>query len=77
MTPAEFLQALEEVLRQRRFSFSRAAAIVFVECCWPLIEDNPDPWFWSDCFCETGAAVVEAASECPPVASSLADHEDE
>lgn len=63
MTAAEFLVTLEEVLRQRRISFSRAAAIVFVESCWALIEDNPDPWYWSECFCETGAAVVEAPSE--------------
>jgi hypothetical protein len=59
MTQADFLQALEEVLRQRRISFSRAAAMMFVECCWPLIEDNPDPWHWSACFVETGAVVVE------------------
>lgn len=65
MTPSEFLVTLEEVLRQRRVCFSRAAAIVFVESCWVLIEDNPDPWCWSECFVETGAAVVEAASECP------------
>lgn len=63
MSPADFLHALEDVLRQRRISFSRSAAIVFVECCWPLIEDNPDPWHWSACFCETGATVVEATLE--------------
>jgi hypothetical protein len=76
MSPADFLHALEEVLRQRRISFSRDAAIVFVECCWPLIEDNPDPWYWSNCFCETGAAAGEVASECPPVASSLTEQEE-
>jgi hypothetical protein len=65
MTQAEFLGTLEEVLLQRRISFSRAAVIAFVESCWPLIEDNPDPWHWSACFVETGAAIVEveAANE--------------
>jgi hypothetical protein len=52
MTPADFLQLLETVLRQRRVPFSRAAAIAFVESCWELIDDNPDPWFWSDRFLE-------------------------
>jgi hypothetical protein len=66
MTPAEFLQPIEEVLRQRRVSFSRAAAIVFVESCWPLIEDDPDPWRWPECFIEAVASAVEAGdSSCP------------
>jgi hypothetical protein len=58
MTPTDFLALLEDVLRQRRLPFSRAAAIAFVEACWPLIEDNPDPWYWSECFAQTGAVVV-------------------
>jgi hypothetical protein len=45
MTPTDFLQLLETVLRQRRVPLSRAAAIAFVESCWELIDDNPDPWF--------------------------------
>jgi hypothetical protein len=55
MTPTDFLYLLESVLRQRRVSFSRAAAIAFVESCWELIEDDPDPWFWSERFIEAGA----------------------
>ena len=45
MTPADFLQALESVLQHRRVSFSRAAAIAFVESCWELIADDPDVWY--------------------------------
>jgi hypothetical protein len=59
MTLPCFLHLLELVLRQRRQPFSRAAAIAFTESCWELIEDDPDPWFWSDRFTETGAAVAE------------------
>jgi hypothetical protein len=59
MTPEAFLHALEQVLRQRRLPFSRAAAIAFVESCWELIDDDPDVWFWSERFTETGSAVVE------------------
>ena len=58
MTPADFLHALEEVLRQRRVLFGRSAAIAFVESAWPLIEDGPDVWFWSHRFCEAGVGVL-------------------
>jgi hypothetical protein len=42
MTPSDFLTQLESILQHRRVSFSRAAAIAFVESCWELIEDDPD-----------------------------------
>jgi hypothetical protein len=60
MTPAELLNALEQVLRQRRLPFSRTAAIAFVESCWDLIEDNPHAWFWSDRFAECQGGVSDA-----------------
>jgi hypothetical protein len=62
MTAAQFLQALEQVLRQRRLPFSRAAAIAFVESCWQLIDDDPDVWFWSDRFAESQGIVSTAAA---------------
>jgi hypothetical protein len=52
MSPADFLHSLEEVLRQCRLPFSRAAAIAFVESCWELIEDNSDVWYWRGRFSE-------------------------
>jgi hypothetical protein len=63
MTPTDFLHLLEEVLRQRRLPFSRAAAIAFVETCWALIDDDPDPWFWSERFYEANGAVAIAAAK--------------
>ncbi len=57
MTPADFLHSLESVLQHRRVEFSRAAAIAFVESCWDLIDDNPDPWYWSERFIEAGTIV--------------------
>jgi hypothetical protein len=67
MTPAEFLHALEQVLRQRRLPFSRAAAITFVESCWELIDDDPDVWSWSDRFTES-QGVSYAAEHCGRIA---------
>ena len=63
MTPADFLQSLESVLQSRRVSFSRAAAIAFVESCWELIEDDPDVWEWSNRFIET-VGVEEGSINC-------------
>jgi len=60
LTPADFLHSLESVLQHRRVAFSRAAAIVFVESCWELIADNPDVWYWSERFIETGAVETLA-----------------
>ncbi|HTU18972.1 MAG TPA: hypothetical protein VMG10_13005 [Gemmataceae bacterium] len=60
MTPTDFLQLLDSILRQRRVAFSRAAAIVFVESCWELIDDNPDGWFWADRFVEAAAVEMMA-----------------
>jgi hypothetical protein len=62
MTPTDFLHSLEEVLRQRRLPFSRAAAIAFVESCWELIDDGPDVWFWSERFVDANGAVETAAT---------------
>jgi hypothetical protein len=44
-------------------SFSRSAAIAFVESCWELIDDDPDVWFWSECFIESSAAISAAIAE--------------
>jgi hypothetical protein len=63
MTPADFLHILEEVLRQRRLPFSRAAAITFVESCWELIDDDPDVWYWSERFVEAQGAVTTVATQ--------------
>ena len=60
MTPSEFLQSLESVLHHRRIAFSRAAAIIFIESCWELIADEPDPWYWSERFIEAGAIEAPA-----------------
>jgi hypothetical protein len=60
---SDFLHLLEQVLRQRRLPFSRASAIAFVESAWPLIEDDPDVWYWSDRFIEEQAAVSTADVE--------------
>jgi hypothetical protein len=61
MNPDEFLQSLKSCLRQRRVHFDRAAAIAFVSAVWPLIADNPCPFYWSDRFEEThGVAAIAA-----------------
>jgi hypothetical protein len=62
MTPTDFLALLEQVPRQRRIQFSRAAAITFVESCWELIDDEPDPWLWADRFVEPEGTVFAAAA---------------
>jgi hypothetical protein len=43
MTRDDFTAALEEQLRLRALSFSRAAVLDFVASVWPLAEDDPDP----------------------------------
>jgi hypothetical protein len=58
MTQADFLASLESALQHRRVTFSRAAAIAFVESCWELIADDPDVWEWSERFVEAGAVEV-------------------
>lgn len=61
MTHTDFLRSLESVLQSRRVSFSRAAAIAFVESCWELIEDDPDVWYWSERFLEANVTATEGA----------------
>jgi hypothetical protein len=63
MTPTDFLHALEQVLRQRRLPFSRAAAIAFVESCRELIDDDPDVWYSSERFAEANGPASIAAAE--------------
>ncbi len=60
ITPSDFLHSLESVLQSRRVSFSRAAAIAFVESCRELIADDPDLWYWSERFIEAGAVEMPA-----------------
>jgi hypothetical protein len=57
MNPADFLRLLEAHLQPMHLPFSRAALQAFVESAWPLIEDEPDPAYWSERFLELGAAV--------------------
>lgn len=60
MTQHEFFQSLESILRKRRIGFCRGAAIVFVQSCWGLIEDNPDLHYWADRFIEANLIEVFA-----------------
>lgn len=60
MTPDDFLPLLESTLQHRRVAFSRAALLAFVDAAWPLIDDNPDVWYWADRFTEAGAVMVPA-----------------
>jgi hypothetical protein len=60
VTPTEFLHSLENILQHRRVSFSRAAAIAFLESCWELISDDLDVWYWSQRFVEAGGVEVPA-----------------
>ena len=53
MTPTDFLQALESVLRHRREPFSHEAAVAFVEIFWEQIADDPDEDFWASRFLES------------------------
>jgi hypothetical protein len=55
----EFLAALEEELKTRGKPFSRQDAMAFVEACWPLIEETPDPAHWAGEFSAAAAAAGE------------------
>jgi len=55
-----FTAALEEQLRIRGHSFSRADLLDFVASAWPLIEDDPDPVLWAQRFVEAGRAEGRA-----------------
>lgn len=69
MTHADFLTALEHQLQLRGIAFSRAALVVFVESCWPLIEDDPNVEFWSQEFVETSGV---SQLPVPQVSETLA-----
>jgi hypothetical protein len=60
MTRDDFTAALEEQLRIRGYSFSRAAVLDFVQSAWPLIEDDPDPVLWAQRFVEAGRTDAKA-----------------
>jgi hypothetical protein len=60
MTRDDFTAALEEQLRLRGLSFSRAAVLDFVQSAWPLAEDDPDPVLWAERFVESGRADASA-----------------
>jgi hypothetical protein len=60
MTRDDFTAALEEQLRLRGLSFSRAAVLEFVQSVWPLAEDDPDPVRWAERFVEAGRAEGRA-----------------
>jgi hypothetical protein len=52
VTRDEFTQALEQDLRSRGAPFDPGRLTVYVETCWPLIQDNPDVGYWADRFLE-------------------------
>jgi hypothetical protein len=52
MTPTDFLRLLETALRGRHVSYCPAVLLAFVESAWPLIEDDPDPFYWCERFLE-------------------------
>jgi hypothetical protein len=54
MSRVDFAAALEEQLRIRAVSFSRADLLEFVEDVWPLAQDDPDPVPWAERFLESG-----------------------
>jgi hypothetical protein len=60
MTRDDFAAALEEQLRIRGYSFSRADLLDFVASAWSLIEDDPDPVRWAERFVEAGQADTRA-----------------
>jgi hypothetical protein len=60
MTRDAFTAALEEQLRIRGYSFSRADLLDFVLSVWPLAEDDPDPVLWAQRFVEAGRADARA-----------------
>ena len=61
MTRDAFTAALEEQLRIRGYSFSRADVLDFVASVWPLAEDDPDPVLWAErCFVEAGRSNARA-----------------
>jgi hypothetical protein len=60
MSRDDFTAALEEQLRLRGLSFSRAAVLDFVASVWPLAEDDPDPVVWARRFAEAGRPETKA-----------------
>src|SRR5262249_21182811 len=56
-TPTEFVRALERHLRSHFIPFTRQDVIVFVESCWPLVEDNPHLVHWCQAFRERPAST--------------------
>ena len=61
INPADFPRLLDSYLQPMHVPFSRAALQCFIESAWPLIEDDPDPAFWSERFLELGTAVEAPA----------------
>jgi hypothetical protein len=59
MTPAEFVQALEQELHLSGRPFDRANVIAFVEAVWPLVEDDPDIGLWAGEFWNAESVAVE------------------
>lgn len=60
MSQQDFLESLESYLHIRGIAFNRAALLTFVESCWPLIEDNPDPGLWAVEFIDAGNVAMLA-----------------
>jgi hypothetical protein len=58
MSRDDFTAALEDQLRVRGISFSRAELLEFVEDVWPLAQDDPDPVQWADRFTESGRGTA-------------------
>jgi hypothetical protein len=47
MTQEEFTGQMESELRHAGASFDQAALRAFVEACFPLIQDDPNPGKWA------------------------------
>jgi hypothetical protein len=58
MSPEDFVAVLENQLRLQGLQFSRADLMAFVASAWPLIDDDPDVWFWAGEFVTSGLASV-------------------
>ena len=57
MNRTDFTAALELDL-QLTGPFGRAAVLRFVEDCWGMIEDSPDPVRWAEAFHQATAEAM-------------------
>jgi len=60
LSPADFLRLLETHLQPMHVPLGRAALQVFVESCWPWMEDDHDVEMWAAKFLATGDVMAPA-----------------